>query len=190
MSEKSYHHGNLKHALIEAGIELMNEVGEEQMSLRKIAARCNVSSAAPYAHFKDMDELLHAMQEHVTDEFMVYLLNAIEKSENKDGKEAIFNVGKAYVLFFANHPQYYKFLYYHEFIKIDLSMDSHDNFKPFELFRDLVLRVNRAEGKKINKEEQELEILKLWADVQGFASIASMKNVIWSKSWEETIEML
>jgi len=58
----SYHHGNLRQALIEAGIKIINESGEENLSLRKVAALCNVSHAAPYAHFKDKDELLEAIK--------------------------------------------------------------------------------------------------------------------------------
>lgn len=56
-----YHHGNLKKELIEEGIKLMNEVGESGLSLRKIAIRCGVSNAAPYAHFKSKEELLCGM---------------------------------------------------------------------------------------------------------------------------------
>ena len=52
-----YHHGNLRQALIDAGIKIINENGEEALSLRKAAAACDVSHAAPYAHFKDKDEL-------------------------------------------------------------------------------------------------------------------------------------
>ena len=56
-----YHHGNLRQALIDAGIKIINENGEEALSLRKAAAACDVSHAAPYAHFKDKDELLEAI---------------------------------------------------------------------------------------------------------------------------------
>ena len=51
----SYHHGNLRQALIDAGIKIINESGEESLSLRKVAAECNVSHAAPYAHFNSKD---------------------------------------------------------------------------------------------------------------------------------------
>ena len=47
-SKKSYHHGNLREELIEKGIELINEEGEEKLSLRKVAKMCGVSNAAPY----------------------------------------------------------------------------------------------------------------------------------------------
>ncbi len=43
----SYHHGNLRQALIEAGIRIINEKGEDDLSLRKVAAACGVSHAAP-----------------------------------------------------------------------------------------------------------------------------------------------
>lgn len=83
MSDKKYHHGNLKIALIEAGIEMINECGEAGLSLRKVAAKCNVSQAAPYAHFKNKEDLIHAMQQHVTEQFM-QILEASVKSEKKD----------------------------------------------------------------------------------------------------------
>ncbi len=45
--EKSYHHGNLKEELIKKGIELINEVGEDKLSLRKLAIICGVSVLTP-----------------------------------------------------------------------------------------------------------------------------------------------
>ena len=38
--KKSYHHGNLKEDLIEKGIEIINEMGEEKLSLRYVAKMC------------------------------------------------------------------------------------------------------------------------------------------------------
>ena len=52
MTQK-YHHGQLKQALIEAGIEILNVTTPEQLSLRKVANQCGVSHAAPYKHFKN-----------------------------------------------------------------------------------------------------------------------------------------
>ena len=63
----NYHHGNLRQALIDAGIRIINEEGEDYLSLREVAAACDVSHAAPYAHFKNKDELLEAMKKSVTD---------------------------------------------------------------------------------------------------------------------------
>lgn len=49
MGNKPYHHGNLRDALIKAGLELISTEGEENLSLRKVALKCGVSNAAPYA---------------------------------------------------------------------------------------------------------------------------------------------
>lgn len=58
MENKTYHHGDLKRALIETGIKPVHEEGEKNFSLRRIAAEYGVSSAAPYAHFKNKDTRL------------------------------------------------------------------------------------------------------------------------------------
>ena len=52
MSDK-YHHGDLRNALIEEGIKMINTGGEESLSMRKLAEKCGVTMAAPYAHFKN-----------------------------------------------------------------------------------------------------------------------------------------
>ena len=52
MENRPYHHGNLRNALIGAGLELINTEGEENLSLRKVALKCGVSNAAPYAHYR------------------------------------------------------------------------------------------------------------------------------------------
>ena len=80
----SYHHGNLRQALIDAGIKIINESGEENLSLRKVALRCNVSHAAPYAHFKDKDELIEAIKTSVTNQFMEELSGAVEDAPNAE----------------------------------------------------------------------------------------------------------
>ncbi|MDY4097642.1 MAG: TetR family transcriptional regulator [Lachnospiraceae bacterium] len=41
----------------------------EQLSLRKVAMACNVSHAAPYSHFANKEEVLSAMQLHITEQF-------------------------------------------------------------------------------------------------------------------------
>jgi AcrR family transcriptional regulator len=57
----SYHHGDLKNALIEAGADILSKEGMGGLSLRKVALRAGVSHAAPYAHFADKDALVAAI---------------------------------------------------------------------------------------------------------------------------------
>jgi AcrR family transcriptional regulator len=61
MANEKYHHGDLKNALIAAGIEILAEDGESGLSLRKVAGRAGVSHSAPYAHFTDKQALIAAI---------------------------------------------------------------------------------------------------------------------------------
>ncbi|MCI5074922.1 WHG domain-containing protein [Oricola sp.] len=61
MNDKRYHHGNLKEALVEAGLEILGESGLAGLSLRTCAARVGVSHTAPKNHFGTMSGLLTAI---------------------------------------------------------------------------------------------------------------------------------
>ena len=57
----SYHHGDLRAQLIAAVRELVETQGPDGFSVSEAARSAGVSSAAPYKHFKDRSELLHAV---------------------------------------------------------------------------------------------------------------------------------
>src|SRR5258708_21081937 len=62
MSPKAaYHHGDLRAALVRAAIELLEESGETELSLRAVARRAGVSPAAPYRHYADREALASAV---------------------------------------------------------------------------------------------------------------------------------
>ena len=79
---QTYHHKDLRNALIETGIHLVNTEGVNSFSLRKVAAACGVSHAAPYSHFQNKEELLEAMQLFITDRFSKQLESAVQKNNN------------------------------------------------------------------------------------------------------------
>lgn len=135
MDVKSYHHGNLRESLIEMGIKIISLEGDTNLSLRKVASACNVSHAAPYAHFKNKEDLINAMQEHVAFEFSKSLIHVIETCTEKE--EILTCLGKSYVLFFMDNPHYFSFLFSRTEIMVDFSYnaDPTNNYKPYELFR-------------------------------------------------------
>lgn len=180
-----YHHGNLRQALIDAGIKIINESGEEALSLRKAAAACNVSHAAPYAHFKDKDELLEAIKKSVTDKFTEDLEAAVKKAGSED--EALIAMGRAYISFFSRNPDYFMFLFGKQNISAHLQMNKEDkeDYPPFLLLRKYYKKHLKENGIKLSSEEQEIELIKTWAIVHGMASIACMKGVKTSFDWSE-----
>lgn len=183
----NYHHGNLRQALIDAGIKIINRHGEENLSLRKVASACNVSHAAPYAHFKDKDELIEEIKSTVTERFM----NALEKSvkDSPDTQTALVNMGKAYVLFFIDNPDYFKFLFGSQNVTAHLNLDKNykNDYPPFMLLKNTYLKYIKENGTENFTEDQELELLSLWSHVHGLASIACMSKVKVSFDWKDKI---
>lgn len=57
----AYHHGDLKRALTDAALQLVQEKGPKGFTLREVARRAGVSAAAPYRHFADKAQLLAAV---------------------------------------------------------------------------------------------------------------------------------
>ena len=188
--EKPYHHGNLKNVLLEAGISLINKEGEDSFSLRKVAALCGVSHAAPYSHFKNKDDLLKEMQTYVTTQFMETLEAKVRTSSHLGDTEQLIQIGKAYVLFFMHHPQYFSFLFSQPCMTIDLSMNctGEENFPPFRLFRDVAWRA--LTKMEIPESKMQDAIISMWALVHGLSSIVTMKHVRYDQDWEIKIDDL
>lgn len=190
MSDK-YHHGDLRKALIEEGIKMINAGGEETLSLRKLAVNCGVSNAAPYAHFKNKEEMITAMKEYVSQKFTDYLMKAVEKAgKNAEGK--ILALGNAYVFFFMNNPQYFTFLFSRGYIhlNLDLKNNEENNFTPYEILKNLCCQYFEEKHPDFTDYEKEQEIIRIWASVQGLTSIVFMENVKWSHSWKNEISKL
>ncbi|WP_214566967.1 TetR/AcrR family transcriptional regulator [Aliiroseovarius lamellibrachiae] len=59
--KRPHHHGDLRNALVDAGIALLSEGGAQALTLRKCAARAGVSHAAPAHHFNGLAGLKHAI---------------------------------------------------------------------------------------------------------------------------------
>lgn len=184
----NYHHGDLRNALINSGIKLINEEGEANLSLRKVASLCDVSHSAPYAHFKDKEELIEAIKESVTNSFMEELNKAIESS--KSAEEAILNMGRSYVTFFIKNPDYFKFLFSNQNITAHLKVDKEykNDYPPFVLLKEEYLKYLEEKNIDRTNDEKEIDIIKIWSTVHGLASLACMPNVEVSFNWEEKLK--
>ena len=184
-SKLPYHREGLKNLLIEKGIEIVNADGVQSFSLRKAAAACKVSHAAPYSHFRNKEELLNAMQLHITDRFSKTLETAI--GENKKPAALLKKLGIAYVSFFIDNPAYFQFLYSKSDIKVDLtlSVPDEENYKPFILYKNSILSLLKQA--KVPKKKQNDILITIWAFIHGLTALAAMKNVHYDKKWKEKI---
>jgi len=107
---KSYHHGNLRTALIQAGLELIAQKGVRALTLREIGAHVGVSRMAAYRHFADKAKLLAAIREAGFEKFAI----ALETGRDAAGAESIARIrgmGVAYVLFARENPAYFEVMF-------------------------------------------------------------------------------
>jgi len=184
-SNLPYHRKDLKNLLIEKGIEIVNTEGLQSFSLRKAAAACRVSHAAPYSHFHNKEELLAAMQLHITERFSKTLEAAV--AENKKPAELLKKLGIAYVSFFIENPAYFQFLYSKSDIKVDLTLTTPDekNYTPYILYKNSVLSLLKKS--KYSKKKQNDILITIWAFIHGLTALATMKNVHYDKNWKRKI---
>ena len=180
MENKPYHHGELRKTLIETGIEFINQYGEEKLSLRKIAEKCGVSNAAPYAHFKDKDDFINAVQMYIMDSFMDSLVVCV--NECKDEMQILSELGVCYDMFFYHNPLYFDFLFSRKNIRIRLSSDNNDN-PPFELFRKTAEKV--LGEMDISEKNIRYKTIAMWSLVHGLSAISAMPDI--DVDWESEV---
>jgi AcrR family transcriptional regulator len=107
---KRYHHGDLRAALIEAALQIVSEKRVEDFSVADAARAVGVSSAAPYRHFEDRDDLLA----HVAAagfEQMRERTQAATAKHPPGSVDGIIAGGCAYVEFGANHPELFHLMW-------------------------------------------------------------------------------
>ena len=105
-TRKSYHHGNLRQALVDATLELITERGPQGFTLAEAARTAGVSAAAPYRHFKGRDELICEVARQGYILFGDLLEHAYDRG-NPTALAAFSKVGRAYLAFAKRYPGYY-----------------------------------------------------------------------------------
>lgn len=170
MTAKTYHHGDLKNALIQAGVEILSEEGIEGLSLRKVAQRAGVSHNAPYSHFPDKQSLIAAIS---TEGFhrLYSELDAAVVSNARSPKKQLLQGALAYVRFATAHTDTFKIMFsgvlekereYPAFVEI-----SHQTFQR-------VVDIVRAcqEADVLPARSPELMAVAVWGQVHGIVSLA------------------
>lgn len=106
MVRKGYHHGNLKQALIEATIKLIEEKGPTGFTISEAAKHAGVSAAAPYRHFKGREDLIAEVAKQGFEMFADLLEYAYQKGGNSS-LASLEATGRAYLAFARKNPGHY-----------------------------------------------------------------------------------
>lgn len=167
--KKTYHHGDLKNALIEAGAEILSKEGVSGLSLRKVAQKAGVSHAAPYAHFADKQALIAAIS---TEGYhrLYEALDAVGQRYACDPLRQLVEGAWAYVQFALNAPDHFK-------ITLSGVVEKEKDYPAFvEMSRQsfaLVVQIVEAcqKARVLNRGPSDLIAVSLWSLIHGFVSL-------------------
>src|SRR5438874_5761821 len=109
-TERGYHHGNLKEALLQAALGLIAEKGAAGFTFAEAARSAGVSPAAPYRHFRDRDELMASVALRGFAQFEAALARAWDEGRPEPFR-AFERLGKAYLDFARKEPAYYSAMF-------------------------------------------------------------------------------
>ena len=188
MQADTYHHGDLRESLIKMGLKLFNEEGAEKFSIRKVAALCNVSHAAPYKHFKSKEELINAISEYVFSNFQSSL-NEIAEKYKDNPHERIIELGKKYVWFMVENPDYLKFAFLRNSeskIVIEENKLRSVEYGSFNIFKNCALDLLKSIN--VKEEEYAQDIIAMWSMVHGLATMLSYKTFVYKGDYLELVE--
>ncbi|WP_460836222.1 TetR/AcrR family transcriptional regulator [Nocardioides marmoraquaticus] len=108
MARSSYHHGNLRAALVDEAVLVVRDRGPEDLSLRELARRIGVSHNAAYRHFAHRDDLVAAVGDHAMSELDAAMRREIGAVDVDDpvlaARLRLLGVGRAYVTFALAEP--------------------------------------------------------------------------------------
>jgi AcrR family transcriptional regulator len=157
MEKKTYHHGDLHAALIEAGLKLLDEREADTLGLREVARAVGVSATAVYRHFPDKGALLSAMAREG--------LARLGKAQAEAGRAGFGAVGRAYVTFALENPALFRLIFANSPSHSPLDWNS-DDPDTMPLLRMPAVREVAA---KQSEAEARLFALRSWALVHGLA---------------------
>jgi AcrR family transcriptional regulator len=169
MTNRGYHHGNLREALVRAALDLIREKGPSGFTFVEAARSAGVSPAAPYRHFRDRDDLLADVARRGFELFEAALKAAWDEGR-PDPQTAFERLGKAYIAFARNEPSYYSAMF-----EAGIPLEQHPDLQELGERAFAVLR-NAAETvtaglPKERRPPALMMALHIWAMSHGTASL-------------------
>ncbi len=163
----AYHHGDLRRALVDAALSLLENDGIDALSLRNVARKIGVSQAAPYAHFKDKHAILEAVATVGFNTLADYMRQYEQKAS--DLPSTLTAYGVAYVSFAADHPALFKLMFGPELIQRESEEFIVTAAKAYETIVDISRDLLGPDGKDENLVS--LHAMSAWSMVHGLANL-------------------
>lgn len=172
MSTSSYHHGDLRNALLAAAERMIDADVRREFSLRELAREAGVSHAAPYKHFADRAGLVEELAVRWMSDFVAAQEAVVTR---RDPRTDLLAAGRAYVQWAVEHPSRFAVIF-----------DPAVNQGPSRgALADLATRhsallttlVERAIEGQVLDGPVERTARRLWATVHGLATLVIIGHV-------------
>ena len=168
--EKPHHHGNLRAALIDAGLQLLENDGPDALTLRKCAAVAGVSHAAPAHHFNGLISLKVAIiaRGHVL--FAQMMRGACDRAEASPHGQ-LNAICQGYIEFSHTHSALFRFMFHpHGEVPADIDATTRAeleqaSFASYEMLHQACMPFAHAGDNALNTETM------VWSLVHGYAML-------------------
>ncbi|MDH3560057.1 MAG: TetR/AcrR family transcriptional regulator [Gammaproteobacteria bacterium] len=163
----SYHHGDLKNALLQAAEQLLQERGASGFSLRDVARATGVSHTAPYRHFRDKAALLRALSGRGFERLRGALAEAA--AGQRGPEQGLIEAGRVYVQIVVQNPGMTRLM----FGGVIVAAEDDDNaWRPGSVLEVLVgiIRAGQRVGAFRDRDPQELALM-VWSSMHGMAML-------------------
>lgn len=189
----NYHHGDLRNALVRAGVEILSREGAQKLSLREAARNAGVSQAAPYRHFQNKEALLAAIaQEGFT--LLESRVRSVAESYRGRLSEQLYQVALSYLKLSMEHGDHFNLM----FCSVPcLHPEKHTELKlsAQKLFEELVRVIERCqEARVVRAGDSKLLALIAWSSFHGLTSLVVSHHLsfldLHSKQIEQVLQDL
>ncbi len=165
----TYHHGDLRRALLAAAMDLVRERGVDGLTLRELARRAGVSHNAPYHHFADKGALVSALVVESFQRFEQVFRDAVVATPGSHLAK-VRAIGGAYVRFAFDDPPRFALMWRPELRTIeDDSPVDQAGMASYQVLLDEVAAGQRA-GEVVEGDVAQLS-LAAWSAVHGLAML-------------------
>ena len=181
---RAYHHGDLRHALIEEGLQLARTGGPSAVTLREATRAAGVSPNAAYRHFADRDALVRAVAGEAQQALARAILARVEAtpaalSAADAAVEWLRRVGLAYIDFARAEPGWFEMAFFTQDTQANEGIVTLDDevVAPFQLLIDTL--DGMVDAGALAPERRSYAEWACWSAVHGFADIAVHGPLRW-----------
>ena len=171
--EKSYHHGDLRAALVREGRAMLEESGVGALSLRAAARRVGVSQAAPGYHFGDKSGLLAAIAAQGFDDLKAARLTALQTVD--DPAEAVRVILDVYVTFALENQGVFKLMFGEEITRSQYEDLLTASTASFKVFADTI--DTYCVSLKLTPAQSDLVTMTAWSLEHGMAQLFLSRQI-------------